>query len=105
MLTRAELKRLVPGGHVRLEFGTIDALDHAARVLGAEGRDDAGLSLQVPGDGGVHALRALLGQLEADSIEVDGLSIRSADLDDVFLALTGRGNDAGRPNPEEAPAP
>ncbi len=90
--TPAELKRLVPGGHVRLEFGSVDALDHADRVLApADGaRDDNGLALQVPSDGGVHSVRALLARLEAESIEVDGLSVRSADLDDVFLSLTGR---------------
>jgi len=88
--TPAELKRLVPGGSVRLEFGDIDELDRAAAALGAGSRDDQGLALQLPGDGGVHSLRALLDRLDAEGIEVDGLSVRSADLDDVFLSLTGR---------------
>ncbi len=87
--TPAELKRLVPGGHVRLEFGTREALDRAAHALADGSRDEQGLALQVSSDGSVHALRALLARLEADAIEVDGLSIRSADLDDVFLSLTG----------------
>ena len=38
----------------------------------------------------MHSLRALLDRLDADAIDVDALSIRSADLDDVFLSLTGR---------------
>jgi ABC-2 type transport system ATP-binding protein len=38
----------------------------------------------------VHSLRALLERLDSERIEVDGLSVRSADLDDVFLSLTGR---------------
>ena len=39
--------------------------------------------------GGVRSLRALLGRLADESIEVDELSVHTPDLDDVFLALTG----------------
>jgi ABC-2 type transport system ATP-binding protein len=88
--TPAELKRLVPGGSVRLQFLTEAELDRAARAFGDGARDEQGLALQVPSDGGVDALRAVLDRLDAESIEVDALSIRSADLDDVFLSLTGR---------------
>jgi ABC-2 type transport system ATP-binding protein len=38
----------------------------------------------------VHSLRTLLDRLDNEAIEVDGLAVRSADLDDVFLSLTGR---------------
>jgi ABC-2 type transport system ATP-binding protein len=44
----------------------------------------------VPSDGNVPALRALLDRLDAKSIEVEGLSVHTPDLDDVFLALTGK---------------
>ncbi len=92
--TADELKRGVPGGHVRLRFGDAARLDAAARVLGDGSgdtfRDDEALSLQVPGDGGVPALRALLDRLERAAIEVDELSVHTPDLDDVFFALTGR---------------
>jgi ABC-2 type transport system ATP-binding protein len=88
--TPSELKRLVPGGTVRLEFGDQPALDRAAATLASATRDDQGLALQVPNDGGVHSLRALLARLDDASIEVEGLSVTSADLDDVFLSLTGR---------------
>jgi ABC-2 type transport system ATP-binding protein len=89
--TPAELKRLVPGGSVRLEFSDPVWLDQAASTIG-DGvlRDDEGLTLQVPNDGSVHGLRTLLDRLDAASIEVEALSVRSADLDDVFLSLTGR---------------
>jgi len=87
--TPAELKRLVGGGSVRLEFGDVAELDRAARTLGGGTIDEQGLALQVPNDGGVHSLRTLLDRLDAGSIEVDALSVRSADLDDVFLSLTG----------------
>jgi ABC-2 type transport system ATP-binding protein len=88
--TPAELKRLVPGGSVRLEFGDEARLEQAQRTLGAGSRDEQGLALEVPSDGGVHSLRQLLDRLDEAAIEVDGLSVRSADLDDVFLSLTGR---------------
>jgi len=53
-------------------------------------RDDQALTLQVPSDGSVKSLRALLDQLESASIEVSELSIHTPDLDDVFLTLTGQ---------------
>jgi ABC-2 type transport system ATP-binding protein len=88
--TPEELKRGVPGGHIRLEFGDAAGLDAAARELGDVSRDDETLSLQVPSDGGVPALRALLDRLDRAGIEVDDLSTHTPDLDDVFFALTGR---------------
>jgi ABC-2 type transport system ATP-binding protein len=87
--TPAELKRLVPGGHIRLQFADATALGAAARVLGDGGRDDEALILQVPSDGGVRSLRTLLGRLDDASIDVEELSVQTPDLDDVFLALTG----------------
>ena len=92
--TAEELKRLIPGGHVRLRFADARGLDAAARALGEASRDDDALTLQVPSDGGVRSLRALLDRLDAASIEVDELSVHTPDLDDVFLALTGRTDNA-----------
>jgi ABC-2 type transport system ATP-binding protein len=37
----------------------------------------------------VGSLRTLLDTLDGASIDVDGLSVRTPDLDDVFLSLTG----------------
>jgi len=87
--TAAELKRLIPGGHVRLEFADAGALEAATRLLGSSSRDGDGLSLSVPGDGSAESLRSLLNQLAAAPIPVDRLSVHTPDLDDVFLALTG----------------
>jgi ABC-2 type transport system ATP-binding protein len=53
-------------------------------------RDDEALTLQVPSDGSVKSLRALLDRLEDAAIEVSELSIHTPDLDDVFLTLTGQ---------------
>jgi ABC-2 type transport system ATP-binding protein len=88
--TSDELKRRIPGGHIRLEFASADGLEAAARALGAPTRDDDALSLQIPSDGSVESLRGLLDRLDGQSIEVGGLSIHTPDLDDVFLALTGQ---------------
>ncbi len=88
--TADQLKRLVPGGHIRLQFAEVGALESAARALGDVARDDDALTLQVPSDGGVRSLRALLDRLDQASVEVEELSVHTPDLDDVFLALTGR---------------
>jgi ABC-2 type transport system ATP-binding protein len=88
-----ELKRLVPGGHVRLRFADPDALDAAARALPGAARDDEALTLQIPGDGGVRSVKALLDRLDDAAVEVDALTLHTPDLDDVFLALTGRPTD------------
>ncbi|MEU7939928.1 ATP-binding cassette domain-containing protein [Microbispora bryophytorum] len=90
--TAGELKRRVPGSHVRLRFTGRHELDAAARILPESTRDDEELTLRVPGDGGVRSLRALLEHLDAHSVEVEELSVHTPDLDDVFLALTGTAN-------------
>jgi len=86
--TPAELKRLVPGGHISLEFATAAGLDAAASVLRATGQDKDNLTLQVPSDGSVASLKALLDRFDDASISVERLSIHTPDLDDVFFALT-----------------
>jgi ABC-2 type transport system ATP-binding protein len=88
--TADQLKRRIPGGHIRLQFTDTDGLDAAARILGEVVRDHEALTLQVPSDGSVESLRALLDRLDDARIKVDGLSVHTPDLDDVFLALTGQ---------------
>jgi ABC-2 type transport system ATP-binding protein len=87
--TPGELKRQVPGSHVRLRFTDAAELDAAARALAGSARDDEDLTLRVPGDGGATSLRALLNELDEQSIGVEEFSVHTPDLDDVFLALTG----------------
>jgi ABC-2 type transport system ATP-binding protein len=88
--TADELKRRIPGGHIRLRFAYPDGLEAAAGMLGEALRDDEALTLQVPSDGSVKSLRALLDRLDGAAIDVDELSIHTPDLDDVFLTLTGQ---------------
>ena len=84
-----ELKRQIPGGHIQLQFENLDELESAERVLAVSSRDDESLSLQVPSDGDIPALRALLDRLDDASVKVGRLLIHTPDLDDVFLAFTG----------------
>jgi ABC-2 type transport system ATP-binding protein len=87
--TPDELKRLVPGGRIRLQFTDAPQLDRAAGVIGEASRDDEALTLEVPSDGSVAFLRAVLSRLDAESVGVAALSVDTPDLDDVFLTLTG----------------
>jgi ABC-2 type transport system ATP-binding protein len=87
--TPDQLKRLIPGGHVRLRFAHPQALRQAAPVIGRASAADDGLTLQIPYDGSVASLRAVLGQLDEHAAGTAELSLHTPDLDDVFLALTG----------------
>jgi ABC-2 type transport system ATP-binding protein len=88
--TPDELKRQIPGSHVRLRFAGFAELDAAAGILAEATRDDDNLVLRVPSDGGAKSVRALLNELDERSIDVEEFSVHTPDLDDVFLALTGR---------------
>ncbi len=90
--TPAQLKRLVPGSALRLEFTEPDALERAASRLASARRDPDGLVLHVPTDGGVAALRTVLDQLDGAAADVADINIETPDLDDVFLSLTGQGD-------------
>jgi ABC-2 type transport system ATP-binding protein len=93
--TPAELKARIPGGHIELAFADRAGLDAAAMVLAPARRDtgrrdDGALTLQLAGDGRVSTLRTLLRQLDDACVEVEALTVRTPDLDDVFFALTGK---------------
>jgi ABC-2 type transport system ATP-binding protein len=45
--TPTDLKRLVPGGHIRLKFSGLRELDAAARAFDGGRRDDDALTLEV----------------------------------------------------------
>jgi ABC-2 type transport system ATP-binding protein len=107
--TADELKRLIPGGHVRLRFTDPSAYQRAASALrevtlphsrlrssGGTPIDEA-LALQIPSDGSQRELRSILDWLDSAGIEADELTVHSPDLDDVFFALTG-----GTDQPKEA---
>ncbi|GAA4559136.1 ATP-binding cassette domain-containing protein [Pseudonocardia xishanensis] len=88
--TADELKRRVPGGHVRLRFATAEELARAATVFPTPHADPENLTLDVPGGGDVTALRAVLDRADRAGLPIADLTLHTPDLDDVFLALTGQ---------------
>ncbi|MGW2695550.1 ATP-binding cassette domain-containing protein [Streptomyces sp. NPDC001296] len=99
--TAEELKRLIPGGHVRLRFTHPAAYRSAAAALreatlpharlhsrGGTPVDEP-LTLRLPSDGSQRELRSILDWLDSVGIEADELTVHTPDLDDVFFALTG----------------
>lgn len=98
--TAEELKRLIPGGHVRLRFTDPAAYRSAASALREVTTDDEALALRIPSDGSQRELRSILDRLDSAGIEADELTVHTPDLDDVFFALTG---DAEVPNQSSEP--
>ncbi|UGT66823.1 ATP-binding cassette domain-containing protein [Nocardia gipuzkoensis] len=94
--TPDDLKRQVPGTHVRLRFTTVAQLGAAARLFTDSTQDDEALTLKVPSDGGTKSLRALLDRLDEYALAAEEFSVHTPDLDDVFLALTGHTTEAAK---------
>ncbi|MGW4023553.1 ATP-binding cassette domain-containing protein [Streptomyces sp. NPDC005009] len=92
-----ELKRIVPGGHVRLRFTDPSAYQSAASALREATRDDEALALQIPSDGSQRELRSILDWLDSAGVQADELTVHTPDLDDVFFALTGPANVPNQP--------
>lgn len=104
--TADELKRLIPGGHIRLRFTDPAAHRTAASALRQVTEvtsDDENLALRIPSDGSQHALRSLLDRLDTAGIEADELTVHTPDLDDVFFALTGTAEVPRRPSQPDQP--
>ncbi|ALO08733.1 ABC transporter ATP-binding protein [Streptomyces venezuelae] len=87
--TAEELKRLIPGGHVRLRFTDPAAYRTATGAFPGASGDDDSLSLRINSDGSQRELRSLLDRLDTAGVEADELTVHTPDLDDVFFALTG----------------
>ena len=85
--TPDELKRRIPGGHIRLQFSDANAMESAERAVGEATRDQDALTLRVPYDGSVRSLKALLDRLDGQAIPPGGLSVHNPGLDDVFFSV------------------
>ncbi|NLE82285.1 MAG: ATP-binding cassette domain-containing protein [Rhodococcus sp.] len=96
--TAAELKRLVPGGHIELGFDDPARFRRAVADLPECTSHDDRLTIEVDTDGSVASLKAALDSLDP-SVTVDRIEIHTPTLDDVFFALT----DADRTITFEAP--
>jgi ABC-2 type transport system ATP-binding protein len=88
--TAEELKRLIPGGHFRLEFADPLVLRRAKALIEGAIEDEEKLVLEVPSDTSLATLRRLLDRLDDAQIEAEHLSVYTPDLDDAFFAVTGR---------------
>ena len=88
--TPDELKRMIPGGHIRVRFADAGMLSKARAVLARPARaDEEALTLEVPTSGSVPELRGILSHLDDHGIDAAELTVHTPDLDDVFLTLTG----------------
>ncbi|MGI9092756.1 MAG: ABC transporter ATP-binding protein [Mycobacteriales bacterium] len=95
--TPEELKRRISGDLITLTVADPATAPAAAQV--ATGRSSGGDSASVETDAstvrfrvdnGARALPALLRDLTAAGVDLDGVEVRRPSLDDVFLTLTGR---------------
>ncbi|MEV7772595.1 ATP-binding cassette domain-containing protein [Kitasatospora sp. NPDC086791] len=89
--TAEELKRIVPGGRIRLRFGDAAQLGAAAALFDYAAVDTEALRLDIPGDNSVLTVKAVLDALDNASVRAESLVVETAGLDDVFLTLTGEG--------------
>jgi ABC-2 type transport system ATP-binding protein len=95
----AELKRQIGGSNiVELHVRNQDDLVRVADLLGRLGHGDAQIDeptrrVSVRVDSGGEALMSALHSLEDSGVELEDIAMRQPNLDEVFLALTGRPTD------------
>jgi ABC-2 type transport system ATP-binding protein len=89
--TPGELKQQFAEQRLELTLASGPAYEEVARRLGprAIAADAARLSISAATDGTAPHVRALLDEVDPDRIAVLSFAVRTATLDDVFLALTG----------------
>ncbi|MFF8773391.1 ATP-binding cassette domain-containing protein [Kitasatospora sp. NPDC015120] len=90
--TAAELKRRIPGGHLRLHFCGPAELAAAAALFDYAAADTEALTLSIPGDNSIVTVKAVLDALDNAAVRAESLTVHTPDLDDVFLTLTARGD-------------
>ena len=93
----SELKRQVGADRLTLSFTNEQELDRAVSSVPRDGlqidRDRRTLAMSTTD--GTRELHELLGRLDAAGVAVEAVSLGRPTLDDVFLALTGRGASDG----------
>jgi ABC-2 type transport system ATP-binding protein len=91
--TPAELKASVGGSRLELVLPDPATFDRARQQLNGRvvAADPETMTLDVGTDRSARAVRGVLDELAAADLAVEGLSVSSPTLDDVFFALTGRG--------------
>ncbi|MBC2035356.1 ATP-binding cassette domain-containing protein [Listeria booriae] len=93
--TVAELKQLLPNGHLELRFAELDEAKQAEVALAAYTPvlDEAAQIVTVTMDGTVKQMMAILGELEGANIPVLEFSQKSPTLEDVFLKIVDHGKE------------
>ena len=94
--TAAELKNLLPRGHIELQFGDAAALTSAQKVLSAYTvtANPEKLTLSVVTDGTVRQMNGILSDLYGAGIEAASLEQKLPTLEDVFLTIVGGSKEA-----------
>jgi ABC-2 type transport system ATP-binding protein len=94
--TAAELKNLLPRGHIELQFGDAAALMSAQKVLSsyAVTANPEKLTLSVVTDGTVRQMNGILSDLYGAGIEAASLEQKLPTLEDVFLTIVGGSKEA-----------
>jgi len=89
--TATELKHSIGGHRLDITFADRTELDRATSQLADRALlvDPAGRRLEVACEPAAAAVRQLLDQLDPNQTAIERFAVRSASLDDVFLALTG----------------
>jgi ABC-2 type transport system ATP-binding protein len=100
--TPAELKARLGGTVVELHAGTPGSFSEVLTAVqmasaGSPAADPDRGRITLPASDGTRTLRAVLDQLDAARLTVDDIGLRQPSLDEVFLALTGKGADAPGP--------
>jgi ABC-2 type transport system ATP-binding protein len=96
--TPAELKRRIGANIVELHVHRRQDLASIAELLGRVGNgaaqlDAATRAVSVSVDGGGEGLMTALRSIQDAQIEIEDIALRQPNLDEVFLALTGRARD------------
>ncbi|MDF2985125.1 MAG: transporter [Eubacterium sp.] len=89
--TSAELKKLLPHGHIELKFYNDTGLKAAGELLQEYGcsSDKQNTTLSVATDGSLKQITDILNKLEKQGIPVAEFSQKQATLEDVFLTIIG----------------
>ncbi|MGH7723194.1 MAG: ATP-binding cassette domain-containing protein [Candidatus Dormibacteria bacterium] len=87
----AELKRLVPGGEIQLDFASVDARAQALGLLQRShpAREGDGCSILVETDGKPSTIADVFVALRDEDLELSDFAQHYPTLDDVFLHIAG----------------
>jgi len=95
--TSAELKRLIPHGHIELEFHDKEEVQMACDLLNEynSSLNEENQILSIATDGSIRQITSILNLLENADITVAEFSQKSPTLEDVFLTIIGENKGKG----------